>query len=547
MPSQLGLPSAAGRRGHRLGKAAASVLPAAVAGSDALMAVQAATDEASAEQPGPVHLAGAPPSAAAKRELPSRSARDKRRGPDPLAMGSVEYNRAVAALRSARDAALDRSQTAGSAGPGAAATRPAEPLAGRAAPAHPDVLPTDQMPASDSALQPEARAQQKRAALARTKRGRKRRQDGGAPIDCAERDAAAAPGSMAEPHAEAGATDASGAAGLVAAPRVAQGRRHQSPRSITELAVSSCLDKTKCVQQGQAGRGRAGASRSQGQAATQSADAGVGTSKEQPVHVRAPAAPVPSVLLGSRCCDSRSARGHREDQPRADQKCKRRRDDEPTVKSTKRRRVPKASTLAAEASTPMHHAVIAQPAMGAQLTGIDSVKLRQRSAPERLQALHSRAYNVLLAEQRQEAPVKRQDAPVPAVPPRQPQAVRQRRRSQSAPQPAAVEDGKPGQQNKLRKQQASSELQPEADDAAAQRGAASGQAPVVVLQRRTAHEAGTRTAEPGASRHPVARDTTLSKRTQPQAPLKRGKQRTRGAGTPGSTQQWVHLKPRHGE
>ena len=531
MPSQLGLlPTAGGRLGHGPGKSATNVLPAAAASDQALMAVQAAETKAVMEQPEAGAVNGTPPATSVKRELPSRSARGKPRGPDLLAMPSAEYNR-LTALRSDTDAARNRSQTAGGSNKQMTAVmRPAEPPAGRPVPVKPGAVQPDLTPAAASAHRPEARAQQKCAAVARTERSRTRRLDGGSSTSCAERDAVAPPGSIAEPRPKAGTADASGAAGLVVDKCVVQGRQRKSPPSVTEPALDSSATEASCQQQ--AVRARARASHSRAQAATQGTDAGAGGSLEQqPVRAPAHAAPVPPRLPGCGGHEQRTAEvNSSEAQPRADRKRKRRRDDKPAAKSTKRNRARKACTEA-DAALPVHHGVIARPATGPQL--VDSVKLRRRSAPERLPALPSREYNLMHAEQRQEAAVT-------ADPPRQPEKGGQRSRSQivSHPQPADEKHEKQGRRKKLRKQQAHGrDVQHE--DVAAQRGAASGQMPLTVSQRCTAHETGTRTAAAGVSRPPVFQSSMLSQQAQVQ--MKRSKQRTRGRATPVSTPQWVHL------
>jgi len=487
------------------------------------------------KQPEGVGIDGTPPATSDKRELPSRSARCKPRGPDLLAMPSAEYNRLVA-LRSNTDAALIRSQTAGSAKQVAAATRPAEPPAGRPLPVHPGAEQPDPTLAAASAHGPGARAQQKRAAVTRTERSRTRRPDGGSPMDCAERDAVAQSGSIAEPRPEAaaGTADAQGAEGLVVDKPVVRGRQPKSPPSVPMLALCSSVEEASRRQQGHLVRGRARASHSREQASTQSPRTGVvGMLEQQSVHAPARAAPVPPTLPGSGGRDQRTAGvSSRGDQPRVDRKRKRRRDDEPAAKSTKCKRAAKAC---AEADTllPVHHSVVAQPATVPQL--VDSVKLRQRLAPERLEALDSREYNLKHAKQRQEAAMT-------AIPPPHPKRAVQRRRSQLAthPQSANRKDAKQGRRKKLRKQQAHGrDLQHE--DPTAQRGAVSGQTPPVVSQRCNARAAGTRTAATGASRHPVIRASLVSEQAQPQVRMKRSKQRTRGGATPGSTQQWVHL------
>ncbi len=477
------------------------------------------------EQLEPMGIVGSPPATYAKRALPSRSARGKPRGPDLLAMPSAEYNR-LAALMSGTDSAHVHSQTAGNASLVAAATRPA--------PVHTDAVQPDLAPAAAPALQPEARAQQKRAAVTRTERSRMRRQDGGSPMDRAERDAAAPPASIAEPRPEAGAGTAvaSGAAGLVEDKRMVQGRQRKFPPSSKEQVQGSCAAAT-CPQQGQAIRGRARAFCSG--AVMQDADAGAGTLQEQPVSAPARAVTGPPTLPGRGGRDQHTAGGNSsEDRPRANRKRKRRRDDKPAAKSTKRNRAPKACTEV-YASLPVHHSVIVQPGTGPQL--VDSVKLRRRSAPNRLEALDSRKYNLKHAKQRQEAAMA-------AGQPRQPEKAGQRRRSQPAsqPQPAAGTARKQGGRKKLRKHQAHGrEHEHEGEGAAVQRGAATAQTPLVVSQRCKARKAGTRPAATGANRHPVLRDAMLSQQAQPQVPMKRSKQWTRGGATPGSTQQWVHL------
>lgn len=236
---------------------------------------------------------------------------------------------------------------------------------------------------------------------------------------------------------------------------------------------------------------------------------------------------------------------------RTDGSRKRRRGYGPLVDSTERRTAPESGTQMGAAHLD-RAGMRRRPEEGAQLTAVDIVKLRQRSAPQRLPAVDSKTYNLLSPEQKQQLP---SDAP----PVQQPDTMRQLRGSKWASkqcQPADVTERKPVPHNKRRTQQASGSANTHIDaHARAQRGMASALNPVAASKQRGKRKKGT-----GASRHAVQyHGAALVQDARPQtdgctpasaAPteMKRStKRQRRCATTPGGTQLWVHVKPQHGK
>ena len=443
-----------------LDSAAATQQPATTAGLGATTIERCHVDEAVSEGSPPDTTRG-PPETSAKRELPSRSARGKGRGPDPLAVDSKEYNR-VQRLRSDKAGQPDEPPTAGATVPQPASSRkqaalsvrfgqlagsrgsvptltaeasltadlekqaaahglavqqcPAILTAGiggsRGVPLAPHPGPKSAAgtsrphfgPAAGSSDDPKGLARRQAAKAVHAGRGHKVRQKGGTQAMPAGRNVAVQQGRVEEPLLMVPA-DAVAAFACVSIGDTVKGRPRKSAVSSTTLGLTGGAHDVAGAQHKQAIKEGGGDHRRQKHVAAQGVKPGSQNLAKRPASPLARTAAVRSLPGGgTRGGTQLPVEAQPGSQDHAQQTRKRRQGDEPPEPRMKGRRAATACRVL-QSSAPMHTGTLAPAAAAAaasaQPTVRDRVESRKRSAPQRLQAVPSKEYNLWLAAQAQ--------------------------------------------------------------------------------------------------------------------------------------------------